>query len=62
MKIDTKVLMPIVLSALVGIIGWLFNTIEELQIAHSAMMEQLRILEKDLDMQERHCKNNNKLY
>jgi hypothetical protein len=52
MKIDTKVLMPIVLSALVGIIGWLFNTIEELQIAHSAMMEQLRILEKDLDMQE----------
>ena len=52
MKIDTKVLMPILLSALVGIIGWLFNTIEELQIAHSAMMEQLRILEKDLDMQE----------
>ena len=52
MKIDTKVLMPIVLSALLGIIGWLFNTIEELQIAHSAMMEQLRILEKDLDMQE----------
>ena len=52
MKIDTKVLMPIVLSALVGVIGWLFNTIEELQIAHSAMMEQLRILEKDLDMQE----------
>ena len=52
MKIDTKVLMPIVLSALVGIIGWLFNTIEELQIAHSAMMEQLRILEKNLDMQE----------
>jgi hypothetical protein len=44
--------MPILLSALVGIIGWLFNTIEELQIAHSAMMEQLRILEKDLDMQE----------
>jgi len=52
MKIDTKVLMPIVLSALVGVIGWLFNTIEELQIAHSSMMEQLRILEKDLDMQE----------
>lgn len=52
MKIDSKVLMPIVLSALVGIIGWLFNTIEELQIAHSSMMEALRILEKDLDMQE----------
>ena len=52
MKIDTKVLMPIVLSALVGVIGWLFNTIEELQLAHSSMMEQLRILEKDLDMQE----------
>ncbi len=52
MKIDTKVVMPIVLSALVGVIGWLFNTIEELQIAHSSMMEQLRILEKDLDMQE----------
>ena len=52
MKIDTKVLMPIVLSTLVAVIGWLFNTIEELQLAHSSMMEQLRILEKDLDMQE----------
>jgi hypothetical protein len=51
-KIDTKTLIPIVLTALLGVIGWLFNTIEELQIAHSAMMEQLRILEKDLDMQE----------
>ena len=52
LKIDTKTLIPIVLSALVAVIGWLFNTIEELQTAHSAMMEQLRILEKDLDMQE----------
>ena len=51
-KIDTKTLIPIVLSALVAVIGWLFNTIEELQTAYSAMMEQLRILEKDLDMQE----------
>ena len=51
-KLDTKVVMPIVLSALIAIIGWLFNTIEELQIAHSSMMEQLRILEKDLDVQE----------
>ena len=51
-KIDTKTLIPIVLSAFVAVIGWLFNTIEELQTAHSAMMEQLRILEKDLDMQE----------
>ena len=52
LKIDTKTLIPIVLSAFVAVIGWLFNTIEELQTAHSAMMEQLRILEKDLDMQE----------
>jgi hypothetical protein len=52
MKIDQKMLMPILLTALLGVIGWLFNTIEELQIAHSSMMEQLRILEKDLDMQE----------
>ena len=52
LKIDTKTLIPIVLSALVAVIGWLFNTIEELQTSHSAMMEQLRILEKDLDMQE----------
>ena len=44
--------MPIILSTLVAVIGWLFNTIEELQLAHSSMMEQLRILEKDLDMQE----------
>jgi hypothetical protein len=51
-KIDTKTLIPIVLSALVAVIGWLFNTIEELQTSHSAMMEQLRILEKNLDMQE----------
>jgi len=52
MKIDLKMVMPILLTSLLGVIGWLFNTIEELQIAHSAMMEQLRILEKDLDMQE----------
>ena len=51
-KIDTKTLIPIVLSAFVAVIGWLFKTIEELQIAHSAMMTQLEILEKDLDMQE----------
>lgn len=51
-KLDTKVIMPILLSALIAIIGWLFNTIEELQIAHSSMMEQLRILEKNLDVQE----------
>jgi hypothetical protein len=51
-KIDTKTLIPILLSAFVAVIGWLFNTIEELQLAHSSMMEQLRILEKDLDMQE----------
>ena len=52
MKIDLKTLTPILITALIGVIGWLFNTIEELQIAHSSMMEQLRILEKDLDMQE----------
>ena len=52
MKIDKKAIMPIILSTLVAVIGWLFNTIEELQLAHSSMMEQLRILEKVLDMQE----------
>jgi len=52
MKIDLKTLTPILITALIGVIGWLFNTIEELQIAHSSMMTQLRILEKDLDMQE----------
>ena len=52
MKIDKKALMPIILSTLIAVIGWLFNTIEDLQLAHSSMMEQLRILEKDLDMQE----------
>lgn len=51
-KLDTKTLIPIVLSAFVAVIGWLFNTIEELQIAHSSMMTQLQILEKDLDVQE----------
>jgi len=51
-KIDTKTLIPILVTILLGVIGWLFNTIEELQLAHSSMMEQLRILEKDLDMQE----------
>ena len=52
MKIDLKMITPILITALIGVIGWLFNTIEELQIAHSSMMTQLRILEKDLDMQE----------
>ena len=51
-KIDTKTLIPIVVTVLLGVIGWLFNTIEDLQTAHASMMEQLRILEKDLDMQE----------
>ena len=40
------------MTILIGVIGWLFNTIEELQTSHASMMEQLRILEKDLDMQE----------
>ena len=52
MKVDLKQITPILITTLIGVIGWLFNTIEELQIAHSSMMEQLRILEKDLDMQE----------
>ena len=52
MKVDLKTITPILITTLIGVIGWLFNTIEELQIAHSLMMEQLRILEKDLDMQE----------
>jgi len=52
MKVDLKTITPILVTTLIGVIGWLFNTIEELQIAHSSMMEQLRILEKDLDMQE----------
>jgi len=52
MKVDLKNITPILITTLIGVIGWLFNTIEELQIAHSSMMEQLRILEKDLDMQE----------
>lgn len=52
MKIDKKTLIPILITTLIGVIGWLFNTLEELQLSHSAMMEQLRILEKDLDMQE----------
>jgi hypothetical protein len=51
-KLDTKVIMPIVLSALVAVIGWLFNTIEELQIAHSSMMTQLELLQEDLSVQE----------
>lgn len=52
MKIDKKTLAPILLTSLIGVIGWLFNTIQDLQLAHSSMMEQLRILEKDLDMLE----------
>jgi hypothetical protein len=52
MKVDLKTITPILITTLIGVIGWLFNTIEELQIAHSSMMEQLRILEKDLDMKE----------
>lgn len=52
MKVDLKQITPILITTLIGVIGWLFNTIEELQLAHSSMMEQLRLLEKDLDMQE----------
>jgi len=52
MKIDNKTLTPILLTSVIGVIGWLFNTIQDLQLAHSSMMEQLRILEKDLDMLE----------
>lgn len=52
LKIDTKTLIPILMTVLIAVISWLFNTLEELQTSHAAMMEQLRILEKDLDMQE----------
>jgi hypothetical protein len=51
-KLDTKTVTPMLVTILLGVIGWLFNTIEELQTSHAAMMEALRILEKDLDMQE----------
>ena len=43
MKVDLKQITPILITTLIGVIGWLFNTIEELQLAHSSMMEQLRI-------------------
>ena len=52
LNIDTKTLIPILMTVLIAVISWLFNTLEELQTSHAAMMEQLRILEKDLDMQE----------
>lgn len=52
MKIDLKVIAPIVLSAMLGAFGWVFNSIEEIkqhQIGCDLMVNEMNA---ELDMLE----------
>ena len=52
MKIDLKVISPILLSAMLGAFGWVFNSIEEIkqhQIGCDLMVNEMN---EELDMLE----------
>ena len=52
MKVDLKVLAPVVLSAMLGAFGWVFNSIEEIkqhQIGCDLMVNEMN---SELDMLE----------
>ena len=52
MKIDLKVIAPILLSAMLGAFGWVFNSIEEIkqhQIGCDLMVNEMN---EELDMLE----------
>lgn len=51
-KIDTKVFAPIVLSAMLGAFGWVFNSIEEIKTHQNACDAMVIEMNQELDMLE----------
>ena len=51
-KIDTKTIIPIVLSAMLGAFGWVFNSIEEIKLHQNACDAMVIEMNQELDMLE----------
>lgn len=51
-KIDTKVFAPIVLSAMLGAFGWVFNSIEEIKQHQLGCDLMVNEINSELDMLE----------
>ena len=51
-KIDTKVFAPIVLSAMLGAFGWVFNSIEEIKQHQTGCDLMVKEMNAELDMLE----------
>jgi hypothetical protein len=52
LKIDTKTLAPIILSAMIGAFGWVFNSIEEIKSNQRACDAMVIEMNSELDMLE----------
>ena len=52
MKIDLKNLIPILLSAMLGAFGWVFNSIEEIKSHQNACDAMVMEMNSELDMLE----------
>ena len=51
-KIDTKTLAPIVITALLSAFGWVFNSIEEIKTHQNACDAMVMEINSELDMLE----------
>jgi hypothetical protein len=52
LKIDTKTLAPIVITALLSAFGWVFNSIEEIKLHQNACDAMVMEMNSELDMLE----------
>ena len=52
MKIDLKMVMPILLTALLSAFGWVFNSIEEIKSHQNACDVMVLEMNSELDMLE----------
>jgi hypothetical protein len=52
MKIDLKMVMPILLTALFSAFGWVFNSIEEIKSHQNACDAMVMEINSELDMLE----------
>ena len=52
LKIDTKTIIPLVFTALMGAFGWVFNSIEEIKSHQNACDTMVMEINSELDMLE----------
>ena len=52
LKIDTKTIIPLVFTALMGSFGWVFNSIEEIKSHQNACDTMVMEINSELDMLE----------